>query len=171
MIKKQLHLTLHDLSNSSRKEEVAEQLVENEKRCRVIFAKLMNHLANNPEQRKIKMVSTCAYPCLNISVLLGFAPASEQDYNRLINIYNLFEEVIYLDYWLRPHVTLAYFFPRTLNGDEIKKLRDNLQKINESGYEIELDVQELAYQHFSSMNHYQTIFTLKAMSQGQQYDE
>ena len=159
--KKQLHLTLHDLSNSPLKSQITSQLALNEARVKALMKRIGCYLDEHPEHRKIKMVSTSVYPCLNISILLGLKPKSEQDFNKLINLYSLFDEVVYLDYWFRPHVTLSYFSPRVMNRHEILKLSDILKGLNRDSFELELDMLDIAYQHFFNMNHYKTLFTLK----------
>ncbi|WP_028864900.1 hypothetical protein [Psychromonas aquimarina] len=162
--REQLHLTLHDLSNSPVESQISDQLMVNETKVKEVLKRVRSYLNEHPDQRKIKMLSTNAYPCLNTSILLGFAPKSEQDLKRLINLYNLFDDVVYLNYWLRPHITLSYFEPRVLKRSEIIKLSDTLKDINGNVFELELDMLELAYQHFSSMNSYKTIITLKDLS-------
>ncbi|WED23675.1 hypothetical protein L3Q72_20790 [Vibrio sp. JC009] len=159
--RKQLHLTLHDLSNSPSELQITSQIALNEVKVKAVMKRIWHYLELHPDQRKIKMVSSSVYPCLNISVLLGFKPKTEQDFNKLINLYRLFDEVVYLDYGFRPHVTLSYFAPRVMNRDEIVKLSGLLKDLNRGSIELELDMFDIAYQHFFNMNHYETLFTLK----------
>lgn len=158
----QLHLTLHDLSNSPQMQgELRDKMANNQRRVKEIFKSVGEYLKLHPEHKKIKMVSTNSFPCLNISILLGFAPKDESDFKALINLYNFFDDVVYLNYWLRPHITLSYFRPRSLNHDEIIELSRVLKEINTHTVEIELDVMELLYQHFYHMNDYRTQFSLR----------
>jgi hypothetical protein len=155
--RQQLHMTLHDLNNSPRKEEVSTAMESTQLQTEKIMQQLNLYLERHPEDRYINMVSTKAFDCLNIAVLLGFKPASERDYKILMNLYNLFEPVVYLDYWLRPHVTLTYFKPRVPTEDEVALLRDSIERVNQHSVELKLDIMELAYQHFYDMNSYQTV--------------
>lgn len=156
-----LHLTLHDLSNSPIEGTVDTEMSVNHAKISKLFPRIKKYIEENPEYRKIKMVSTNAFPCLNISILLGFAPKTEKDFKALINLYNLFDDVVYIDHWLRPHVTLSYFKPKVLDKDQIGQLSTVLKEINSHKVEIELDILELVYQRFYDMNQYETIFTLK----------
>ena len=80
-------------------------------------------------------------------MLLGYAPATERDHRLLQNLYNLFDGVRKLDYWLRPHVTLAYFRPRVPTMQEVQELVRRLETLG-PGPELSLPVWELAYQRF-----------------------
>lgn len=152
--RKQLHMTLHDLSNDPLLANVSDKMKDNQEKSANIFKRIREYLMTHPEDRYIKMVSNNIYPCLNISLLLGMAPATDKDFRRLINIYNLFDDVVYLNYWLRPHITLGYFLPRELNKGEIALLSKTLKKIGVPKVEITFDIMDLAYQHFYDMNDY-----------------
>ena len=163
--RQQLHMTLHDLNNSSSPEEIATPIAKSKHQVIIIMKLLKEYLKDNPDHRYINMVSTRAYPSSNIAVLLGLIPKSELDFQLLIKLYNIFDSAVYLDYWLRPHITLAYFKPRELRQVEIAGLRSCLDQINQREVEIKLDILELAYQHFDHMNQYQTKFCPRTLTE------
>lgn len=155
--RQQLHMTLHDLSNDPILANVQQSMAHNQERVREIFIQLKKYLTLHPEERYLTMRVNGIYPCLNISLLLGLEPASDKDFKKLINLYNLFDEVVYLNYWLRPHITLSYFLPKQLNKSEISLLSHSLKKIGTPKLEFTFDLLELSYQHFFDMNDYRDV--------------
>ena len=155
------HITLHDLSNSPSLQEIRQDMKSNEEKCRSIFKETADYLKENPDFSKVRLVSVKAFPCCNISVVLGFAPKTDKDYRIIMNLYNLFDDVVYLSYWLRMHITLAYFKPYEFSKEQMDRLFNVLNNISENRMEVELDLWKLAYQRFDSMNDYKTIFTLE----------
>ncbi len=160
LLSEHFHITLHDLSNGPRLEDLEGRMESNSAKCREIFCKVAEYLHKNDDQAKIKLVSTYAYPSCNISAVLGFAPKTDKDYKVIMNFYNLFDDVVYLSYWLRMHLTLAYFRPFEFSRKQMLELVDALNNINKSRIEIELDLWKTAYQRFDDMNDYKTIFSL-----------
>ena len=154
------HLTLHDLSAGPDKLNLKSQLEQNQSKIEQIFNQLRAHFRYYPDQTKIGLNATRIYPCVNTSLVVGFVPRTDRDFRLLLNIYNLFDEVVNLSYWLRPHVTLAYFKPVALAPQQIKKMADLLINLNPPPVTLELDLMQLAYQHFSDMNNYQSIIEL-----------
>jgi hypothetical protein len=152
---RQFHVTIHDLNNGNQRKEIEDKMTESCVACRQIFTQLADYFRQYPEQAIIKLEGTNVFPCLNISLLLGLIPASDQDFRILLNVHNLFNEVVSLDYWLRPHITLAYFRPIKLSQPEIRNLSYLLAKHNPPQFQIQLDLKQLAYQIFEDMNHYQ----------------
>ncbi len=161
---KQLHLTLHDLSNSPIEGAVISSMESNQKKVRDIFKKLSLYLTQYPEYRFVKLRSTEVFPSMNIALLLGFIPATDRDARVFLNLYNLFEDVVYLDYWPRPHVTLSYFTPSEFEVEERKQLFDLCEKLQKNPVELEFDILKLAYQHFFDMNSYKTIMRVGDIS-------
>ena len=155
--RKQLHMTLHDLSNDPVLNNVQAAMNRNQEQVSEIFLQLKKYLTLHPEDRYITMKVNGIYPCLNISILLGLEPATEADFKRLINLYNLFDEIVYLNYWLRPHITLGYFLPKELSKSEINLLSSTLKDIGTPNVTLTFDILELTYQHFYDMNDYRDI--------------
>jgi hypothetical protein len=159
LVPEQMHLTLHDLSNGPSADDIGERLLSNERQCQRIFGELAAHLANRPEDAHIRLVSALAFPCAGISVVLAFPPATEKDHRLIMNAYNLFDEVVYLDYWLRIHVTLAYFRPGIFDLERRAALEGWLQSAQPQ-IELNLDLRQLQYCRFQNMNDYRPRFTV-----------
>lgn len=157
---REFHLTLHDLSNGANLPRLEREREQNEQACRRLFRDVRGILEQQPDLGEIRMRPVRIFDCLNISVLVGFAPASERDYRLLLNLYQAFDEVKKLEYWLRPHVTLAYFRPRVPTLSEVEELARRCATLGPVP-ELRLSVWDLAYQHFEDMNRYHTRFTVR----------
>lgn len=164
LLPEHFHITLHDLSNGPRFEDLEVKMENNSEKCRDIFSRVAEYLQKNDDQAKVKLISTYAYPSCNISAVLGFAPKTDKDYKVIMNFYNLFDDVVYLSYWLRMHLTLAYFKPFEFSRGQMLELVDALNSLNRNRIEIELDLWKTAYQRFDDMNDYKTIFSLADFS-------
>lgn len=156
----EFHLTLHDLSNGAPTPALEVECRANEEACRGVFRQIRSGLEERPDLAEITMRPVRLFDCLNISVLLGMAPASQRDFRLLLNLYSLFDPVRALGYWLRPHVTLAYFRPRVPTPGEVRELSRRLEALGPLP-ELRLSAWELAYQRFEDMNRYQTRFTVR----------
>ena len=161
LLEEHFHVTLHDLSNSPVEAEIKDIVSENEKKCIDLFKKIAAYLKKNPGMSKVRITSVYPFPSCNISVILGFAPESDLDYRIIMNLYNLFDDVVYLNYWLRLHITLAYFKPDDIKKDEMIKLCRVLEESGKNKILLELDLWKLSYQRFLNMNDYRTVFTVK----------
>lgn len=163
------HLTLHDLNNSTDIHSIYFSMEESEKNVK----KLMNSLID--DKTIIHLKSTRIINMVNTSLVLCFEPESEEDCHKLMSYYEMFQKVVPLSYSLTPHITLAYFNAAFDSIDEngyfrnsyisskyTKRLKDVVDHLNEMNpMHIELSVFDLAYQHFSSMNHFTTRYQLK----------
>ena len=112
--------------------------------------------------QKIKMKSKYIFNMVNTSLVLGLYPVNEKEYNKLMNLYYLFDDVKKLNYPLTPHITLAYYNVNGFDVDSVDKLKNIVRELNEndSDFEIDLDVRQLFYQKFISMNEYINIINL-----------
>ena len=150
------HVTLHDLSNAPILRDVAEELFENELKVIEKMGEVQKH-----ESAKIRMKSKYIFNMVDISLVLGLYPADEDAYRRLMELYSVFDNVKKLNYPFTPHITLAYY---NINGFSIQaaeRLEDAVSQLNnEMELEIELDVKNLYYQKFRSMNDYIDIINL-----------
>lgn len=148
-----LHVTLHDLSNGPLLPELERAMDRNERLCHDIFRTLPDEV--------VRLEPVSLFDCLNISVLLGYAPASLRDHRVLQEAYGRFDEVVKLDYFLRPHVTMAYFRTRVPGIAEVEELYRRLRRTGPLP-SLTLSLRNLAYQRFTDMNSYQTRFTASA---------
>ncbi len=155
-----LHLTLHDLSHGPGGTVPLPDLEENARGCQSLFLGIRAWLEAHPGSAGIRLRPVRFFNCLNLSVLAGYAPATEVDHRRLQNLHVAFDEVRRSDHWLRPHVTLAYFRPRVPTLAQTRELARRLRSL-EPAPELHLSVWDLAYQRFEDMSRYRTLFTVR----------
>ena len=77
-------MTLHDLSNSPVLQNVAAEVFENE----VKVVEIMKQI----QPQKIRMKSKYIFNMVGTSLVLGLYPASEADYIKLMELYEMFNE-------------------------------------------------------------------------------
>ena len=106
------------------------------------------------------MKSKYIFNMVNTSLVLGLFPVNEEEYDKLMKLYSLFDEVKELSYPLTPHITLAYYNVNGFPVESAKKLESVVRELNACELEIELDVRDLYYQKFRSMNDYVNIINL-----------
>ena len=142
------HMTLHDLSNSPALENVAVEVFENELKA--------IEKAEKIAVQKIKMKSKYIFNMVGTSLVLGLYPADEEEYNRLMELYYLFDDVKKLNYPLTPHITLGYYNINGFDTTSARSLENIVNELNstEMDIELELDTKQLFYQKFVSMNDY-----------------
>lgn len=155
------HLTLHDLTSGTSLPEISGPMEKNRHLCEELFTRAAGYFSENPELARVTIRGTRVYPSVNVSLVLGFVPASEKDFRILMNLYNLFDRVVYLPYWLRLHITLCYFRPHEPTREEMGMLFRLLQDMSCDDLELTLDMRDLRYEHFSDMNRYETIFAVR----------
>lgn len=154
------HMTLHDLSNSEVLTDIENELVENERKVRLLCEKMEGTGAFET----IKMRTKCIFNMVNTSLVLGLYPADKKEHEKLMKLYELCNDVKELSYPLTPHITLAYYNVYGFRENFAHKLQELVGRINcgelEQEPEIVLKVNELYYQHFDNMNHYKTVFSV-----------
>ena len=148
------HMTLHDLSSGSQFSELTGDLEQNRQR-------IEKRLDDKPLAHKtIKMTSHFIFNMCNTSLVMGLVPVSESDYKILRGLYQLVDDVRRLPYPFTPHITLAYYHVNGFSVNEVKKLKRIVAELNKNQRRFVLDTSRLYYQTFSSMEYYQTIFSL-----------
>lgn len=151
------HITLHDLFYGTDEEEVSKCVKSSEKNVLYILEQIQKL-----DYSKIKVVPTSMYNMNSTSVVLGFEAASKEDHDNLMMLYELFQPIVQLKEYT-PHVTLGYF--RYGKHKEaklgslkalIKQVNERIQQMKNDGADmtIELDVKNITYQYFTSMNCY-----------------
>lgn len=143
------HLTLHELVSGNVPEKLKVQLDDNRAKVRNIFRDFCEE-----EKEPIRMKSTCLYNMANTSLVLGFITESEQEYKRLLDLYDKFEVVCPLAHLYVPHITLAYFRPGYFSGEKVRKLTKLAEVLSKKSIEIILDFNRLKYVMFDNMNHF-----------------
>jgi hypothetical protein len=78
--------------------------------------------------------------------------------------FNRFEGLYPLNKPYIPHVSLGYFKLKKNDNNEIKDLYETLHILNKAAeFEIELEVNHLAYQHHYHMNDFRDIFRVDSI--------
>lgn len=140
------HMTLHDLVNGSELSDALLHPMEEAKK------KAMPMLAQWRGQAPLRMKTTWLFNMVNTSIVLGLAPADEDSWHRLDEMYTALETVVPLGYALTPHITMAYFKSGTYTQYDLNCLRPALHPV---GLEVTLSLEDLSYQEFWDMNHYE----------------
>lgn len=150
------HMTLHDLKSGVPGPELSEQVERSEAAVRP----LLDGIKENGVAR-INMRAEYLFNMMNTSVVIGLAPADEENCDRLMTLYELFQkvEMVRLPYQLTPHITLGYFKPGVYTEKELGGLRTAIRDVNRelrqlNPLEIELSTERLDYLQFTDMNHY-----------------
>ena len=148
------HMTLHDLSNSPILEEVSASMQENETTLRRL-------LAEHPvEKQVIRMKSKAIFNMVNTSIVMGLYPENEQEFHKLMSLYEIVNQMKQLPYPLTPHITLTYFNRNGFGEEVMERMKQIVFRLNQQSYSFELSTERLVYQHFTNMNSYQKIFCL-----------
>ncbi|MDK2951921.1 MAG: hypothetical protein PWQ77_1586 [Kosmotogales bacterium] len=158
------HITLHDLNNEnddfSSMFGLRERVKETSKKAGKIFREINEYITDNPEDRFAKVESIGIASGGFVALMMVFLPSTEKDYRIIMNLYNLFDEIVYLKNFLRIHLTLNYFNTEKFGPDEIRKTMEVTKNFKKT-FRLKLDLQRLAYQTFTDMNSYETIFSVK----------
>ncbi len=149
------HVTLHDLSNFAVLSDIAEELFFNELKIVEIMSAVKKY-----KDVKIKMKSNNIFNMVDTSIVLGLYPASEADYRTMMDLYKIIDGVKTLSYPLTPHITLAYYNINGFDESSAKNLITAVNKLNTKPIEIDISVNDLVYQKFTSMNNYIDIISL-----------
>ncbi len=149
-----VHLTLHDLVNCPSREEVSEKMDSNLRR-------IVDMIIDNPVKKTtIDLRPVCVMNMVNTSVVLALQPVSEEDYYKIISVYEMFEEIVKLPYKFTPHITLAYYNRDGFSYSDVLKLKATIEKVNEViaanpfNSQVFVTTEDLFYQRFTSMNYY-----------------
>ena len=150
LVEDSFHMTLHDLVSGTDRGEVqcrmnevascAKQTVEDVKR----LLDLSTHLRPT---KLVSMVST--------SVVLLLEPTSDVGRFLLNSAYDKLQSVVHLNYGLTPHITLGYYRPGVISGEDLQTLADTLSWLSdELDFPVVLKHYDLHYREFYDMNHY-----------------
>lgn len=152
LISSTYHMTLHDLSNAPLLGDIAAEVFYNE----ILVLEKRKQI----KVTKIKMKTKYIFNMVGTSLVIGLYPVDESEYEKLMSLYVLFDEVKKLNYPLTPHITLAYYNVHGFSAESAGKLEKMVRELNDFEMEIELDVVDLYYQKFRSMNDYINIFSI-----------
>ncbi len=146
------HITLHDLLSDSPSQKLLNSLQDIQPKAQ----KLVKDI--NARNESIQMQSTFLFNMVNTSMVLGFEPVDEESCQILMRYYQMFQDVVPLNYALTPHVTLAYFKPGHINAEQVQKLQNVIDFVKQRPpIFTTLCSQDLQYQFFLDMNIYRTL--------------
>ena len=155
LISHTFHMTLHDLSNSPILSDIAHEVFSNE----LNVLERVDRVAKN---QTIRMKTKYIFNMVSNSLVMGLYPADEEEYNKLIGLYELFNEVKTLTYPLTTHITLGYYNIHGFHEESARKLEGFIGEWNQkiSGMEFEIHTSDLYYQKFVNMNQYINVIQL-----------
>ena len=142
------HMTLHDLANGTPDQPGLDDYMK------YTQDKASQILPHWKDAAPLRMKTTWLFNMVNTSIVLGLAPADEDSWQRLDEMYTTLEDVVRLGYALTPHITVGYFLPGTYSSEQVQRLSSALRKVE---LNITLDMKNLVLQEFSDMNHYKTL--------------
>jgi len=146
-----IHMTLHDLTSSPNLTDIIDSVSQNKEKV----ASILN--TTNISTKPIQMRTNNIINMVNTSLVLALFPSSEEDYTRLMNLYQQFDIVRELPYPFTPHVTLAYFNHNGFDSNLVEKLKNIVERLNTVPFDLSISPNELKYQTFTDMNHYKNI--------------
>lgn len=150
-----LHITLHDLNASTTEDE---KLMADMLETEILLYEIISDIGIKSES--IELETTCVFNMVNTSLVLGLKPKSEEDYNKLMRIYQMVECVFKLPYPFTPHITLAYYNRNGIEGLPLQRLERAINDLNREKFDIALSTDRLYYQKFISMNMYYNIMKM-----------
>ena len=142
------HMTLHDLANSQPEES---GLYDYMKYTQEQAVQILSQWKND---RPLRMKTTWLFNMVNTSIVLGLSPADDETWKQLDDMYMQLESVVPLGYALTPHITMAYFRPGVYTEEQVQRLSGALRKVE---LEFTLSMEQLVFQNFTDMNHYETV--------------
>ena len=148
------HVTLHDLVSGIDLSQIAVQMFKNELAIKDAFKAYK--FSHNP----IKMKSAYLLNMVNTSIVLVLIPISEADYEALMQLKRTFQIISPLSYPLTPHITLAYFGRSEIDKDKVVALSRLAAELYNEPLRFSLHIDNLFYQKFVNMNHYNDIFRI-----------
>lgn len=143
-----LHMTLHSLAEGVPGTPGLEEWKEYTCHC------AREYLEKWRGEAPLRMRGTWTFNMCHTSVVLGLAPADEDSWRRLHEMYDCLERVRFLGYDMVPHITLAYFKPGSYDQSQVSRLRDVLRAVN---LETQMNMNSLVIQNFWDMNRYETV--------------
>ena len=147
------HVTLHDLNNEKPYENLEHLMKQSGKMAKDIISYIAGEEACPACVRAVSVFSM-----VNKSIVLGLEPADEYSCRRLMEMYERFQSVVYLDYPLTLHLTLAYYKPGEYTKEQRNILKETFAELSKMcGWEFLLVDKNLLYQRFDDMNRYYTV--------------
>ena len=154
IISNTIHMTLHDLSNSPSLSDISQDMFNNEVNI------INNSSSFQIKSKTIKMRTKFIFNMVNTSLVLGLYPINEEEYAKLMVLYDSIDKIKSLPYPFTPHITLAYYNRFGFSENSKRKLETVVNSLNKESFLIELNTDNLYYQKFTNMNNYINIFKI-----------
>jgi hypothetical protein len=156
------HITLHDLNNPfncSDKIELEARVKKSVGNVKRIFHEIAGYISENPGMSRINIHSSGISMRGFTGITIDFMPSTERDFRIVMNLHELFDDIVSLGNPLYMHLSLGYLHPHNFTPADRNRLA---KAIGNCGQDISmtLNVMDLAYQIFEDMNSYNTIFTV-----------
>lgn len=150
LTRESFHVTLHDLLSGTDREEVLSRVAALRETAENCVEDVKVLLRTPIPMKPVKLVSM-----VSTSVVLLLEPVYPVHEQLLKVAYEKLQALVNLSYGLTPHVTLAYYRPGAIVGDDLDALAQTLSDLTDGlGFTVTLDADRLAYSEFRDMNHY-----------------
>ena len=144
------HVTLHDLLSGTDREDVIMKVREIAEKAKLTVADVKSLLDSTIQMKPVKLVSM-----VSTSVVLLLEPVYPVHQFLLDIAYKKLQTIVPLGYGLTPHVTLGYYRPGVIEGDDLQALADTLTELSgQLDFTVPLKYKNLHYCEFTDMNHY-----------------
>lgn len=150
LTRESFHVTLHDLLSGTDEGEMRRKMPEVADHAKQAVEDVKRILDRSIPMQPVKLVSM-----VSTSVVLLLEPVYPVHRFLLDISYEKLQAVVPLSYGLTPHVTLAYYRPGTIVGDDLQTLADTLSELSEQlDFQVALHYKNLDYREFHDMNHF-----------------
>ena len=144
------HVTLHDLISGTDRDAVLVGVNELRESAEKAVEEVKTFLRTPVPMKPVKLVSM-----VGTSVVLLLEPVYPVHEQLLKVAYERLQKLVNLSYGLTPHVTLGYYRPGTIVGDDLNTLAQTLSDLTDGlDFTLQLDARRLEYCEFRDMNTY-----------------
>jgi len=150
LTRESFHVTLHDLLSGTDREEMRLKVNEIAEEAKPAVEDVKRILDSSIPMKPTKLVSM-----VSTSVVLLLEPVYPVHKFLLDISYDKLQSVVNLDYGFTAHVTLGYYRPGIIAGDDLQTLADALSELSQQlDFKVILKYSKLDYREFYDMNHY-----------------
>lgn len=160
------HLTIHAFSNPYSVSPDIDEIKKNMAAFEPLIQEEFRAIGRLYKDKKIRMRALGTSTGGGDVISLKFIPATEADSYMISDLFDRLEKLYPLHKPYIPHVSLGYFKLKQYKPSEIAGLYDTLRLLNAgAGFEIELEVNHLAYQHHYHMNDFRDVFRVDTVGE------